>query len=227
MAVNGKNKADNPSADKVSLDNASLDNASLDNASLDNASSGPMQRLMDALSANPAKLPPVERWNPPWCGEIDMAIHADGRWYYMGTPITRLPLVKLFASVLKFVDGRHVLVTPVEKVGLRVVDAPFLAVEMIVEGEGAARQISFRTNVDDVVTVDAACPLRFELAADGGLKPYVHVRRGLWARLTRALTYDLIDLGEPREVDGRQIFGIEAGGLFHAAQATDEAGELT
>ncbi|MGL4727173.1 MAG: DUF1285 domain-containing protein [Bosea sp. (in: a-proteobacteria)] len=202
MGVNGENKAEN-------------------------ASPAPMQRLIAALGANPATLPPIERWNPPWCGEIDMAIHADGRWFYMGTPITRMPLVKLFASVMKLEDGRHVLVTPVEKVGIQVSDAPFLAVEMAIQGDGAARQITFRTNVDDVVTVNAAHPLRFELAPDGGLKPYVHVRRDLWARLTRALTYDLIALGEVHEVDGRQMFGVRAGGQFHAAQAADEIGEIT
>jgi hypothetical protein len=188
------------------------------------ASSAPMQRLIAAIGAQPAKLPPVERWNPPWCGEIDMEIRADGRWFYMGTPITRPALVKLFASVLKREEGRHVLVTPVEKVGIRVADAPFLAVEMAVEGEGAARQISLRTNLDDVISVDASHPLRFEIAADGGLKPYVHVRRDLWARFTRSLTFDLIALGEVREVDGRAMFGVEAGGVFHIAQPADEAG---
>jgi hypothetical protein len=154
-----------------------------------------------------------------------MRIAADGRWFYMGTPITRPALVKLFASVLKMEDGRHLLVTPVEKLGIQVDDAPFSAVEMIVEEEGAvdgsARQISFRTNVDDVVMVDAQHRLRFDIGTDGGVKPYVHVRRGLWARLTRALAHELLALGEVRDVEGVAMFGVHAGGLFHAALPAD------
>jgi hypothetical protein len=191
------------------------------------ANSAPMQRLIAALGASPGKIPPVERWNPPWCGEIDMRIAADGRWSYMGTPITRAPLVKLFASVLKMEDGRHLLVTPVEKLGIQVEDAPFGAVEMMVEGEGGERQISFRTNVDDVVGVDADHAFRFDIGADGGVKPYVHVRRGLWARLTRALAHELLALGEVRDVDGVAMFGVQAGGMFHAALPADALGEAT
>jgi hypothetical protein len=187
----------------------------------DGAKPATMQRLIAALGASPGKIPPVERWNPPWCGEIDMRIDADGRWVYMGTPITRPALVKLFASVLKMEDGRHLLVTPVEKLGIQVDDAPFSAVEMIVEGEGEARQISFRTNVDDVVAVDADHMLRFDIGVDGGVKPYVHVRRGLWARLTRALAHEMLALGEVRDVEGVAMFGVHAGGLFHGALPAD------
>src|SRR5918999_5224642 len=102
-------------------------------------------------AGNPAKPRPVERWNPPYCGEIDMRIAADGTWFYRGTPIEREALVRLFASILRREpDGRHVLVTPVEKVGIAVEDAPFLAVEMSAAGEGATRQLTFRTNVGDI-----------------------------------------------------------------------------
>ena len=193
----------------------------------DGANSTPMQRLIAALGASPGKIPPVERWNPPWCGEIEMRIAPDGRWFYMGTPITRAPLVKLFASVLKMEEGRHLLVTPVEKLGIQVEDAPFNAVEMIVEGEGEARQISFRTNVDDVVSVDADHAFRFDVGADGGVKPYVHIRRGLWARLTRALAHELLALGEIRDVAGIATFGVHAGGLFHPALPADALGETS
>ena len=143
--------------------------------------------------------PPVERWNPPFCGDLDMRIAADGTWFYMGTPIGRPKLVKLFASVLRKDPDRFVLVTPVERVGITVEDAPFQAVEMAVSGEGDARNIAFRTGVDDLVQVGPDHPLRFEQDGDGGVKPYVLVRGGLWARVTRALTYDLIDLGEDRD----------------------------
>src|SRR5918911_2132864 len=114
---------------------------------------GALERLTAALGTGAAKgPPPVERWNPPYCGEIDMRIAADGTWFYNGTPIGRPALVRLFASILRKDPERHVLVTPVERVGIAVEDAPFQAVEMAIEGEGAGRQVAFRTNVDDLVT---------------------------------------------------------------------------
>ena len=115
-------------------------------------------------SARGSQLPPVDQWDPPHCGEIGMKIARDGVWYYQGSPIGRKPLVKLFASVLrKDADDQHYLVTPVEKIVVEVEDAPFLAVEMNVQGTGADRQIIFRTNVDDVVEVGSGNPLRFEV----------------------------------------------------------------
>ena len=109
-----------------------------------------------------------------------------------------------------------VLVTPVEKVGIRVDDAPFLAVEMQNEADDRGRLLRFRTNVDDWVPCDSGHRLRFEMAADGGLTPYLHVRADLWAKVTRALYYDLVDMGEERVVDGQPMFGIESGGEFFA-----------
>jgi hypothetical protein len=186
-------------------------------------SGGAMNRLLAALGEGPRRgLPPVERWNPPFCGDLDMRIAADGTWFYLGTPIGRPKLVKLFSSVLKREGDAYFLVTPVEKVGITVEDAPLQAVEMAVDGEGEGRSIAFRTATDDLVTVGPEHGLRFERAADAGLKPYVHVRRGLWARLTRALTYDLLALGEVREVDGLAQFGIVAGGSFFAAVPASE-----
>ena len=160
--------------------------------------------------------PPVHLWNPPFCGDIDMRIAADGTWFYMKTPIGRPALVKLFASVLKREDDKYFLVTPVEKVGIVVDDAPFLAVEMQAQDEGGTRVLRFRTNVDDWVPCDSGHRLRFEMAADGGLTPYLHVRADLWAKVTRALYYDLVDMGEERVVDGQPMFGIESGGEFFA-----------
>ncbi len=182
-----------------------------------------MDRLMAALGGGKGRgLPPVERWNPPFCGDLDMRIAADGTWFYLGTPIGRPALVKLFSSVLKREGDDYFLVTPVEKIGLRVEDAPFQAVEMQVDGEGDGRSIAFRTHVDDLLNVGPEHVLRFELAVRDGLKPYVHVRRGLWARLTRALTYDLLALGEVREVEGRAMFGIAAAGQFYPALPASE-----
>jgi hypothetical protein len=160
-------------------------------------------------------LPPVEKWNPPFCGDIDMRIAADGTWFYQKTPIGRIALVKLFASVLKREGDKYFLVTPVEKVGLIVEDAPFLAVELWVEQGPGGRVLSFRTNVDDHVQAGPDHALRFEPQADtGGLKPYLHVRRELWAKVTRPLFYDLVALGEERDVGGTAMFGVASNGAF-------------
>jgi uncharacterized protein len=176
-----------------------------------------LNRLSAALGDLPTRgPPPVDRWNPPYCGAIDMRIAADGTWYHNGTPIRRPKLVRLFSSILRREpDGRIVLVTPVECVGITVEDAPFVAVEMAVDGSGQDRRISFRTNADDLVPVDAEHTLRFEEAADGALKPYLQVRGGLWALVTRALTYDLVEMAEEGSLDGETWLGLWAGGLFH------------
>jgi hypothetical protein len=178
----------------------------------------------DAANASAAGkgLPPVHLWNPPFCGDLDMRIAGDGTWFYMGTPIGRPALVRLFSTILKREDGKHFLVTPVEKVGIRVDDAPFLAVEMVRENDGTGRLLRFRTNVDDWVACDSAHRLRFEAAADGGLTPYLHIRADLWAKVTRALYYDLVDMGEERVVDGRPMFGVASGGEFFAMADADE-----
>lgn len=181
-------------------------------------------RLGAALGAAAGKgPPPVEKWNPPYCGEIDMRIDAEGTWFYNGSPIRRPALVKLFSSVLRKDPERYVLVTPVERVGIEVADVPFMAVEMAVEGDGGHRQIAFRTNVDDLVRVDGEHPLRFDKAPSGGVKPYVKVRGGLWARVTRALTYDLVDLGETRDLDeGAEMFGVTVAGAFYSIAPAHE-----
>jgi len=166
--------------------------------------------------------PPVHLWNPPFCGDIDMRIAADGTWFYLKTPIGRPALVKLFASVLWREGEKYFLVTPVEKIGIRVDDAPFTAVEMRLDGAGAGRVLSFRTNVDDWVACGPDHALRFEPEPEtGGLKPYLHVRRDLWALVTRALFYDLVELGEERDVDGRRMFGVASGGEFYAMAPAD------
>ena len=177
-----------------------------------------LARLSAALGDLPKRgLPPVEKWHPEHCGSIDIRIAADGTWFHEGAPIRRPALVKLFSTILrKEPDGSTVLVTPVERMTIQVDDAAFVAVEMAVEGEGEDRRIGFRTNVDDLVPLDADHPIRFEQDDAGGLKPYIRVRGDLWALLTRALTYDLVDLGEEREIDGQPWFGLAANGRFHA-----------
>jgi hypothetical protein len=166
--------------------------------------------------------PPVHLWNPPFCGDLDMRIAADGTWFYLKTPIGRPALVQLFASVLWREGDKYFLVTPVEKIGITVDDAPFTAVEMTAEGEGASRILSFRTNVDDWVTCGGEHRLRFEPEPEtGGLKPYLHVRRNLWALVSRALFYDLVELGEERDVNGTRMFGVASSGEFFAMAPAD------
>ena len=174
--------------------------------------------------------PPVDLWNPPYCGEIDMRIAADGTWLYQKTPIGRPALVKLFASVLKREGDRYFLVTPVEKCGIIVDEAPFLAVELGVEPAARpelSRVLRFRTNVDDWVTCGSDNMLRFDPEpATGGLKPFLHVRRGLWAKVTRALFYDLVELGEEREVGGTRMFGVASGPEFFVMAPADSIAGL-
>jgi len=175
-----------------------------------------LNSIMGAAARAAAKgPPPVERWNPPFCGDLDMRIAADGTWFYLKTPIGRPALVKLFASVLKREGDKYFLVTPVEKCGIVVDDAPFLAVELDVEEGAQGRVLRFRTNVDDWVVCGPEHPLRFEPeSGTGGLKPYLHVRRELWAKVTRALFFDLVDLGEERVIAGRAMFGVLSMGTF-------------
>jgi uncharacterized protein len=173
--------------------------------------------------------PPVHLWNPPFCGDLDMRISTDGTWHYLKTPIGRPALVKLFASVLKREGDKYFLVTPVEKVGITVDDAPFLAVELKIEeaAEPSSRRLLFRTNVDDWVACGPGHDLRFEREpATGGLKPYLHVRRDLWAKVTRALFYDLVELGEERDVDGTRLFGVASGGGFYPMAKAKELEEF-
>jgi hypothetical protein len=171
--------------------------------------------------------PPVHLWNPPFCGDLDMRIGLDGTWYYMKTPIGRPALVRLFASVLKREGDKYFLVTPVEKVGITVDDAPFMAVELRVEEGEGGRVLHFRTNVDDWVACGLGHALRFEPEPDtGGLKPYLHVRRELWAKVSRPLFYDLVDMGEERALGGEQMFGIVSGGEFYPMAPADSLREF-
>ncbi len=171
-------------------------------------------------------LPPVHKWNPPFCGDIDMRIARDGSWWYLGTPIGREKLVRLFSTVLRHdEDGKYYLVTPVEKIGITVEDAPFVAVAMQVEGEGKDQVLTFRTNVGDETVAGPEHPMRFEIDKETGEPaPYVHVRARLDALINRAVFYDLVELGAEEEVDGRQWFGIWSSGEFFPFMPADEVG---
>lgn len=164
--------------------------------------------------------PPVHLWNPPFCGDLDMRIKRDGSWWYLGTPIGRMPLVKLFASVLRLDDdGKYYLVTPVEKIGIIVDDAPFVAVDFRVEG-GA---ITFVTNVGDETIAGPDNPIRVVRdAKTGEPSPYVHVRRGLEALIDRKSFYRLVDICVHEAIDDVSWFGLRSAGQFFPIIASAE-----
>jgi hypothetical protein len=176
---------------------------------------GADQLLRAAKAASKAGgLPPIHLWNPPFCGDIDMEIRRDGTWFHEGTPIGRQPLVRLFSTILKREGDRYYLVTPVEKVGIRVEDAPFVAQDFEVSGEGSAQVVTFVTNVGDRVTAGPDCAIRVERDDTGAPRPYVHVRAGLEALIDRKSFYRLVDLGEAAVVAGQGWFGLWSGGVF-------------
>lgn len=149
--------------------------------------------------------PPVHLWNPPFCGDLDIRIARDGTWHYLGTPIGRAPLVRLFASILKREGEAYFLVTPVEKVGIRVEDAPFVAVDFTAEGEGPEQRLTFATNIGDETLAGLDNPIRVARdPATGAPSPYVHVRRGLEALIDRKSFYRLVAAAEP-DADGRLV----------------------
>ncbi len=166
-------------------------------------------------------LPPVHLWNPPFCGDLDMRIARDGTWFYLGTPIGRFELVRLFSSILKREDGKYFLVTPVEKVGITVDDAPFVAVDFEIDGSGESQTITFTTHVGDVAVAGADHPIRVERDAETGEPaPYVLIRSELEALIDRKSFYRLVDIGA--HSDG--WFGLWSGGVFFPIIPSDELG---
>ena len=164
-----------------------------------------------ARAAKGKGLPPVHQWNPPFCGDLDMRIARDGTWFYLGTPIGRPELVRLFSTILRKDDDKYFLVTPVEKVGITVDDAPFVAVDFEAEGEGKAQELVFETNVGDRMVAGPDNPIRVERDAETGEpSPYVLVRDNLEALIDRKSFYRLVDIGA--HVEG--WFGLWSGGEF-------------
>lgn len=169
---------------------------------------------------------PVDKWEPAFCGDIDMRIARDGVWFYMGSPIGRAAMVQMFASVLRRdPDDKYYLVTPVEKIGIKVDDAPFVAIEMKVENKGRGQVLSFRTNVDDWVTACAAHPLRVTLKPETQEpSPYVLVRGRLEALINRAVFYDLVELCVDEPVNGVNMFGVWSSNVFFPFMPSDQVG---
>ena len=168
-----------------------------------------------AKKAGKRGLPPVHLWNPPFCGDLDMRIARDGTWFYLGTPIGRAPLVRLFSTILRKDGDNYFLVTPVEKVGIRVDDAPFVAVDFEVEGSETSMSLTFETNVGDFVKAGPNHPIRVARDEDTGEpSPYVLVRANLEALIDRKSFYRLVDIGTHKEEDGESWFGIWSQGQF-------------
>jgi len=176
-------------------------------------------------AANTGGLPPVHLWNPAFCGDLDMRIARDGTWFYLGTPIGRAPLVRLFSTILKLEDGKYYLVTPVEKVGITVDDAPFVAVDFAASGEGAAQVLTFETNVGDVAVAGPDHPIRVVRDPETGEpSPYVMIRAGLEALIDRKSFYRLVELGAHHEHAGASWFGLWSGHEFFPVIPSAELG---
>ena len=178
-----------------------------------NLSKGGLEQVQDAATGK--DLPPVHLWNPPFCGDLDMQIKRDGTWIHEGRPINRPEMVRMFSSILKKEGADYFLVTPVEKVGITVEDAPFVALDIDASGDGGTQSLRFTTHVGEVVTADESHPIRFTSdPATQEPSVYVMVRAGLEARLDRKTFYRLIDLGHEQKVDATVMFGVTSMGAF-------------
>ncbi|MGD1883192.1 MAG: DUF1285 domain-containing protein [Paracoccaceae bacterium] len=182
------------------------------------------ESLLASIQATKTRgLPPVHLWNPPFCGDLDMRIARDGTWFYEGTPIGRPGLVRLFSSILKREGDKYFLVTPVEKVGITVEDAPFVAIDFDVSGDGEGQQLAFQTNVDEHVVASSDHPIRVERdARTQEPSPYVLIRSDLWALIDRKSFYRLVDLGDTH----KDWFGLWSGGRFFQIIPAEELAGL-
>ncbi len=166
---------------------------------------------------------PVDLWSPSDCGEMDLTIKRDGSWWYMGSIIHRKPLVKLFSRVIKKEQHQYYLITPVEKIKIKVEDVPFriVAVEKVADGHGQQQYIVMRTNVDDIVKLDAAHPLEISSDKQGNPLPFITVRKNLQAKLTTAVFYEIVAMAETCLVNGVQHLRLKSGALWFDLGATE------
>jgi len=179
-----------------------------------------------AKAAGKKGLPPVHLWNPPFCGDLDMRIARDGTWWYLGTPMGRKELVKLFSSIIRKDGDDYFLVTPVEKVGITVDDAPFVAVDFEVSGTGHDQVLTFETQVEDFAAAGPDHPIRVARDPETGEpSPYVLIRANLEALIDRKSFYRLVDIGSHEEYDGESWFGVWSGGTFFPIIPSDELTE--
>ncbi|PVZ16173.1 MULTISPECIES: DUF1285 domain-containing protein [unclassified Pseudomonas] len=181
--------------------------------------SGPAKAndLLGQIPTAERGLPPVHLWNPDFCGQIDMRIARDGTWYYLGSPIGRKAMVRLFSTILKREGEQWYLVTPVEKVGIQVEDAPFVAIGVEVMGQGEAQTLRFTDNCDNVFEAGPEHPVRVETdPLTGEPSPYVRVRGEFDALIHRNVFYELVELAVPGRSNGLDCLGVWSGGCFFA-----------
>lgn len=176
-----------------------------------------------ARAASKGGLPPVHLWNPAFCGDLDMRIARDGTWFYLGTPIGRPELVRLFSTIIRKDGDDYFLVTPAEKVGITVDDAPFVAVDFDVSGAGQDQVLSFETNVKDTAIAGSDHPIRVVRdPKTGEPSPYILIRANLEALIDRKSFYRLVDLGCDEQHEGDSWFGIWSSGVFFPIIPTAE-----
>jgi len=183
-----------------------------------------MEKLAESIpDPGSRSYPPVDSWDPDRVGTIDIRIAADGTWYHEGDPILRPALVRLFSKVLrKDKDGRHYLVTPVERLEIQVDVAPLHVTEMFVEGTGKAQNITFKTLTDDVAQLDDEHELTVGIDPENGEPtPTVLIRGRLQGLIARSVFYDLVDIAEERDIDGVPVQGVTSAGRFHVIGRSD------
>ena len=172
-----------------------------------------IETIYSFSKSNKKSLPPIEKWNPPFCGDIDMTISKSGKWYYMGSEIKRPAMVKLFSGILRLEsDNSYYLVTPVEKVRIQVEDAPFVAVAITKEQSEGMKTVTFRTNLNDEIVLSKENPLSIEIKQNGEPSPYITVRNNLRALISRSVFYELVDLAETIPIDGVLYLAIKSQG---------------
>ena len=172
-----------------------------------------IETIYSFSKSNKKSLPPIEKWNPPFCGDIDMKISKSGKWYYMGSEIKRPAMVKLFSGILRLEsDNSYYLVTPVEKVRIQVEDAPFVAVAITKEQSEGMNTVTFRTNLNDEIVLSKENPLSIEIKKNDEPSPYITVRNNLRALISRSVFYELVDLAETILIDGVPYLAIKSKG---------------
>mgnify|MGYP001378253943 FL=1 len=172
-----------------------------------------IETIYSFSKSNKKSLPPIEKWNPPFCGDIDMKISKSGKWYYMGSEIKRPAMVKLFSGILRLEsDNSYYLVTPVEKVRIQVEDAPFVAVAITKEQSEGMNTVTFRTNLNDEIVLSKENPLSIEIKKNDEPSPYITFRNNLRALISRSVFYELVDLAETIPIDGVPYLAIKSQG---------------
>ena len=172
-----------------------------------------IETIYSFSKSNKKSLPPIEKWNPPFCGDIDMTISKSGKWYYMGSEIKRPAMVKLFSGILRLEsDNSYYLVTPVEKVRIQVEDAPFVAVAITKKQSEGTNTVTFRTNLNDEIVLSKENPLSIEIKKNDEPSPYITVRNNLRALISRSVFYELVDLAETIPIDGVPYLAIKSKG---------------